>query len=60
MRCPPLPITVVSILLLLSGQTSRAQDVRSGNPILTGWYADPEAHVFEGHWIFPAHFGAVR
>lgn len=56
MRCPPLPITVVSILLLLSGQTSRAQDVRSGNPILTGWYADPEAHVFEGqYWIFPTY-----
>ncbi|HEY4320886.1 MAG TPA: family 43 glycosylhydrolase [Gemmatimonadales bacterium] len=25
----------------------------SGNPILPGWYADPEAHVFEGqYWIY--------
>jgi beta-xylosidase len=31
-----------------------AQDLSSGNPILPGWYADPEAHVFEGHyWIYP-------
>jgi beta-xylosidase len=31
-----------------------AQAARSGNPILDGWYADPEAHVFAGrYWIFP-------
>src|ERR1044071_3313954 len=30
--------------------------VRSGNPILEGWYADPEAHVFDGqYWIFPTY-----
>ncbi len=34
--------------------TVRAQAVRSGNPILPGWYADPEAHVFAGqYWIYP-------
>ena len=28
----------------------------SGNPILPGWYADPEAHVFAGqYWIFPTY-----
>jgi beta-xylosidase len=28
--------------------------VRSGNPVLPGWYADPEARVLEGrYWIFP-------
>src|SRR5215469_15636860 len=33
----------------------RAQS-RSGNPILPGWYADPEAHVFDGqYWIFPTY-----
>src|SRR5687768_12414668 len=32
------------------------QEVRSGNPILPGWYADPEAHVFDGrYWIFPTY-----
>jgi len=29
---------------------------RSGNPILPGWYADPEAHVFENeYWIYPTY-----
>lgn len=30
--------------------------LRSGNPILPGWYADPEARIF-GHeyWIFPTY-----
>ncbi|HEX5435541.1 MAG TPA: glycoside hydrolase family 43 protein [Gemmatimonadaceae bacterium] len=28
----------------------------SGNPILKGWYADPEARIFEGkYWIFPTY-----
>src|SRR5215467_14168736 len=36
-------------------QTS-AQASRSGNPILPGWYADPEAHVFDRqYWIFPTY-----
>lgn len=35
---------------------SGAQPNRSGNPILPGWYADPEAHVFDGqYWIFPTY-----
>jgi beta-xylosidase len=44
----------------LSAQTSTPRT--SGNPILPGWYADPEAHVFDGkYWIFPtysARYGA--
>jgi hypothetical protein len=29
---------------------------RSGNPILPGWYADPEARIFDGqYWIFPTY-----
>ena len=33
-----------------------AQAARSGNPILPGWYADPEAHIFNGaYWIFPTY-----
>ena len=28
----------------------------SGNPILPGWYADPEARVFNGeYWIYPTY-----
>ncbi len=33
-----------------------AQAARSGNPILPGWYADPEAHVFGGrYWVYPTY-----
>jgi len=40
--------------LLLTAGPGAAQAARSGNPILPGWYADPEAHVFAGeYWIFP-------
>jgi beta-xylosidase len=29
---------------------------KSGNPILPGWYADPEAHVFgDEYWIYPTY-----
>jgi beta-xylosidase len=35
---------------------AQAPQQRSGNPILSGWYADPEAHVFEGqYWIYPTY-----
>jgi len=37
-------------------QHASAQPVRSGNPIFPGWYADPEAHIFDGqYWIFPTY-----
>lgn len=27
---------------------------RSGNPVMPGWYADPEARIFQGkYWIYP-------
>lgn len=40
--------------LLNPAGAASAQGPRSGNPVLTGWYADPEAHVFSGeYWIFP-------
>lgn len=33
---------------------AHAQQTRSGNPIIPGWYADPEAHVFDNqYWIYP-------
>lgn len=32
----------------------RATDVRSGNPVVEGWYADPEGVVFDNkYWIYP-------
>jgi beta-xylosidase len=43
--------TTASGSLCVAGQTPR-----SGNPILAGWYADPEAHIFEHeYWIYPTY-----
>jgi beta-xylosidase len=45
-------LTSVTLLAASGG----AQPSRSGNPILQGWYADPEAHVFAGaYWIYPTY-----
>jgi beta-xylosidase len=41
--------------LLLSNH-ALAQAPRSGNPILPGWYADPEARIFQNeYWIYPTY-----
>ena len=41
----------------LDKQTRRQATLpRSGNPIIPGWYADPEAHVFHNeYWIYPTY-----
>jgi beta-xylosidase len=52
---------VLLSLLLVAPQPPRevagvdvATQAVPGNPILPGWYADPEAHVFTGeYWIYP-------
>jgi len=32
------------------------QAPRSGNPVIEGWYADPEARIFEGrYWLYPTY-----
>jgi beta-xylosidase len=47
---------VAAAVSLAPATVVRAQEARSGNPILPGWYADPEAHVFEGrYWIYPTY-----
>src|SRR3954466_10679089 len=43
-------------ILLLTALTATAQKTTSGNPILKGWYADPEAAIFgKQYWIFPTY-----
>jgi beta-xylosidase len=45
-----------SICLLLVAYNSIAQKQTSGNPILKGWYADPEAAIFgKQYWIYPTY-----
>jgi beta-xylosidase len=45
------------LLLIVAGQ-ALAQDhpITSGNPIIKGWYADPEAAIFnKRYWIYPTY-----
>ena len=43
----------IAVLLTIP---ARSQQTRSGNPIISGWYADPEAHVFQNeYWIYPTY-----
>ncbi len=47
---------LIGTLALTVAAPAVAQTARSGNPILPGWYADPEAHVFGGqYWIYPTY-----
>lgn len=49
---------MTALTITMPGALLRAQTttVRAGNPVLPGWYADPEGHVFEGqYWIFPTY-----
>ncbi|MEP6835315.1 MAG: glycoside hydrolase family 43 protein [Gemmatimonas sp.] len=49
-------LTLSIALLTLPAPQLRGQGPHSGNPILPGWYADPEAHVFDNqYWIFSTY-----
>ena len=54
-----------SALLTITGMSHAAEpprapgptkDGRSGNPIVDGWYADPEGAIFAGqYWVYPTY-----
>src|SRR6185295_14923106 len=47
-------IALLLATLALGGASG--QITRSGNPVLAGWYADPEARIFDGeYWIYPTY-----
>lgn len=49
-------VPVQPVVAQTAASSATSQAARSGNPILDGWYADPEAHVFNGqYWIFPTY-----
>ena len=55
-RLRPGPVAATLLLAILVAPPAGAQAAHSGNPILRGWYADPEAHVFAGqYWIYPTY-----
>lgn len=51
----------IAVLLFAASSCSRELKVRdsntySGNPIIEGWYADPEGIIFEdAYWIYPTY-----
>ena len=56
-----LRIAFISICLSVFVATGAftAQTARAGNPVITGWYADPEAHIFnKEYWIYPTYSAA--
>jgi len=54
-----LPLLIAAVVALLLGCTSSknvTQQKTSGNPIFEGWYADPEARIFDKTvWIYPTY-----
>ncbi|KQS37073.1 glycoside hydrolase family 43 protein [Pedobacter sp. Leaf194] len=56
---------ICSYLLLFVAATSFAQSTKtinqSGNPIFKGWYADPEAAIFNNqYWVYPTYSARYR
>ena len=52
------PLIALTILALVSttafAQQKKKPSVKSGNPIFPGWYADPEARIFNNtYWVYP-------
>jgi len=49
-------LSLIVITLICSNAIAQKKTVFSGNPILPGWNADPEAKIFEGqYWIYPTY-----
>lgn len=44
----------IIILCIFAGETKAQTTATSGNPVIKGWYADPEAAIFKKqYWIYP-------
>ncbi|MGB5822209.1 MAG: glycoside hydrolase family 43 protein [Saonia sp.] len=49
------------VFLLLFVPINAQQKVKSGNPIIEDWYADPEITILDNtYWIFPTFSGIVK
>ncbi len=50
----PLIIIISTLLITFSAAAQKKETETSGNPVFPGWYADPEAAVFNNeYWIYP-------
>lgn len=51
-----LPCAAVLAAVVLPACTTTSEPARAGNPVVEGWYADPEGVVFdERYWIYPTY-----
>ena len=49
-------IVLLTSLLAACSQNAKVSSVNSGNPIIEGWYADPEVALLDDqYWIFPTY-----
>jgi len=49
-------IITVSACVQKKAQQGDTGDLTSGNPIFPGWYADPEARIFDHqYWVYPTY-----
>jgi beta-xylosidase len=47
---------MASLVVTLTLAPAAAQQKKTGNPVISGWYADPEAAIFgKTYWIFPTY-----
>lgn len=56
MRKSLLPLAALTLLSLPGWGQQQASFTKAGNPVIDGWYADPEAVVFDSTiWIYPTY-----
>ncbi|KKK12298.1 xylosidase/arabinosidase [Aspergillus rambellii] len=56
-----LPSAAATSQLPLRGTTTTPKDGYAGNPVFPGWYADPEARIFNRqYWIYPTYSAAYE
>lgn len=49
-------LVVIATIALLVSDTNGQTKTKSGNPLFPGWYADPEAIIFnKQYWIYPTY-----
>ncbi|KAL6229982.1 hypothetical protein BDW75DRAFT_234766 [Aspergillus navahoensis] len=54
-------ICTLVLALVQEPLASEATNALAGNPVFPGWYADPEARIFNGqYWIYPTYSAAYE
>jgi beta-xylosidase len=49
-------LSVITLTVLSATAIAQQKEVTSGNPVIPGWNADPEAKIFEGqYWVYPTY-----